>query len=267
MKVLILSFLVFQSISLCAQSTKSTNNVPDFNQSQQKSMNISEPVKRFLQGEWVGNNQEVLAFSAAGATYLPRMGYTGYTVEKSKIIIAPKPKDLPDYKKPVIYQILKRKGTDSLWVKVLQHPYEPVGKKIIFVKTSIYRNRRWADFGKITFISHPCFGNCENYKFELSIDGTFTYEGIYKAEKMGKFSGSLNVFQMTDLTRMLCNGNPNLQPNQTDLPQDLYARTVTLEMLDGEIRVLHADNFSPEFNLFCFYVDFLVHSVEMKPLN
>jgi hypothetical protein len=213
------------------------------------------PKKRFqrkMEGEWIAQDGFGLSFLGNHANYQTRYSYQPYFISKDTLILKANPKDLPSWKGDIKFRVLERWGSDSLKIQVLQHPYEAVNSVKILQHTTLF----WKSIGRwdsVIYTSHPCFGNCENFRLKITPDGVVEYRGIYRTDPLGTYSFIMNWPELNKLEQLLYCSNFEKQPAIWDLPQDLYAQTVEFFGRSGKVIRVHADNFSPEFNWLCYF--------------
>jgi len=220
---------------------------------------IAQPSKKWqkrLNGEWSSSDGFTLSFWNDGANYQTRYGYQPYQIIKDTVLLKPNLEDLPQWKNNIKLILLDRWNLDSMRIQIVEHPYESKGT----VKTLVHHadnDRSVKKWDSLTYTSHPCFGNCENFRLKFWPDGKVEYWGIYRAQPLGYFTFQLKKEELKKLNQLLRSSNFKQQPAIWDLPQDLYAQTVEFYGPNGKVLRAHADNFSPEFNWLCAYFQIL----------
>lgn len=228
---------------------------------------VATEFENFLLGEWVDSSRAAFSFRNNDGSYAPYSNFTTYKVEKKIITFQPKAKEYFDYKKEVKFKVLKHGKYDSLWLQVIQHPTIQTGDTLTLFRTTRYMNREALQFKEIVYISSPCMGNCENYKIIMLRNGSFLYEGIYKAKPMGKHVGKVSILSLIEMLRLLGNSNYTSGRYLKDVPSDLHTNYFKITMNDGREYECLADQFTPEMNLLVHYFTLLKESTPMTMYN
>jgi hypothetical protein len=219
------------------------------------SFSFAQPSRKWqkrLNGEWIANDGFSLSFWDGSANYQTRYSYQTFEVRKDTLVLKSNAADLPNWKGEIKLLLVDRWNRDSMKIQVVQHPYEPSGsEKMVYRNTSI--DRSLLKWDSVLYTSHPCFGNCENFRLKFWPNGMVEYWGVYKSNPLGYFMFELNHYELKRFNQLLQSSQFKLQPAIWDLPQDLYAQTVEFYGPSGKVLRAHADNFSPEFNWLCAY--------------
>ena len=205
-----------------------------------------------LNGQWMASDGFTLSFWNDKANYQTRYEYQTYQVRHDTLVLKVNPVDLPGWTGEIQFLLLERWKRDSLYLEVLQHPYEAKGTKKMLYR-NVSKDRLLCSWDSLVYTSHACFGNCENFRLKIWPNGFVEYWGIYRANPLGYYTFNLDKKELNRLNGLLSSSQFEKQPTYWDLPQDLYAQTVEFYGSKGKILRAHADHFSPEFNWLCAF--------------
>ncbi|HYZ00691.1 MAG TPA: DUF6438 domain-containing protein [Candidatus Binatia bacterium] len=126
-----------------------------------------------------------------------------------------------------------------------------------------------AEISSVTLRRGACFGTCPVYQVRLDSDGTVTWEGERFVERLGRYSGQIDVDDFSRLAGFIRRANffewePEYAGNVTDLPD--YDLTVAA---GGQVKTVRQNGIDepPDFWVIAALVDGLAERAGLTPVG